>query len=152
MQEKRNEAVGQCGCEQRQAAHAAEQAQLAEHLRGVQATGAILGESHGQPKAVLSGCAYDSDGVLRSAAPVLGDYAVRNQIGMASFPGVTLPHVAPPLIGQTTHSGATGERYFTRSEVLAILQSRKAILEGRPHFSTAVQELDTLIEVFARMK
>jgi hypothetical protein len=47
--------------------------------------------------------------------------------------------------------GAPGKT-FARMEILAILKSRKAILDGRKAFDGAVCELDALVDIFERME
>lgn len=134
-----------CSCAQRNA-------EMAQYLGGFTAQGSPRAEgATGVPGTLgteAGGCSCALPGCARGSGVRFAGSAASTSRSEAAFSAFDKAR-------ETGLFGAVGrpaERTFTRAEVLAVLKSRKAILEDRPHFAEAVRELDTLIAIFERME
>jgi hypothetical protein len=71
--------------------------------------------------------------------------------GHGDFSGAAMGQMIGSAQGVDQMLQAPG-KMFSRVEILAVLKSRKAMLEGRPYFEEVVRELDALIDIFTRME
>lgn len=85
---------------------------------------------------------------IREAEALAARHGLGSTVGAAFAPTV---RPGRTITEGSCNTGVFGKS-FTRAEVLAVLKSRKVVLEDRPHFAEAVRELDTLVGIFERME